>query len=103
MLTNLYPVWSSPQCPCIPLPWLVEEACGHVVKGRKLSSAMLKRTPQLDSKMGYMVCGGSRVVRARAVYAVDPGSYPARGPLLHVTPPLAIHCQIKVSIPQAAQ
>ena len=83
------PVWTSPQCHRMPLPWLVEEACGHVADGHKISSAMLKRTPQLDSKIGYMGCAVSQVVRARATYAVDPGLNPARGPLLHVTRPLS--------------
>ena len=43
------PVWTSSQCSRLPLPWLVEEAWGHVADG--LSSAVLKRTAQLDSKM----------------------------------------------------
>ena len=39
----------------MPLPYLVEEASWHVADGHKLSSLMLKRTLQLDSKMGCMV------------------------------------------------
>ena len=97
------PVWTSPQCRRMTLPWFVEEACGHVADGHKLSSAMLKTTHQLDSKMGCMSCTGSRVVRVHAMCTVDPGLNPARGPLLHVTLPLSpflsIHCQIKVSMP----
>ena len=79
------PVWTSSQCCCMPLPWLVEEACGHVVDSQKLSSAMLKRTPQLDSNREGTGCADSQVVRAHAIYTVDPGSNPGRGHLLHVT------------------
>ena len=38
------PVWTSP-----------EEASRHEADSHKLSSAMLKGTPQLDSKMGCIV------------------------------------------------
>ena len=73
------PVWTSPQCCLMPFPWLIEEACGHVTDGHKIASTMLKKTPQLDSKMVRISCAGSQVVRAHATYAVDPGSNPMRG------------------------
>ena len=34
---------------------------------------------------------GGQVVRAHAINAADPGSIPARGPLLHVTAPSLSH------------
>ena len=82
------PVWTS--CRHMPLPWLVKEACGDVADSHKISSTMLKRARQLDSKMRCMVCAGSQVVRAWATYTVELGSNPARGPLLHVTPHLSL-------------
>ena len=97
------PVWTSPQCRRMPLPWLVEEACGHVADGHKISSAMLKRTPQLDSKIGYMSCAGSQAVRARATWTlvrIQPEDLYCMSHTLSLPPFLSIHCQIKVPKPK---
>ena len=40
------------------------------------------------------------MVRTHAIYAADPGSIPAGGPLLHVTSPSLCLLLIKVSMPE---